>query len=92
MTLRVRPPHPGIIQLVKRGSSSSQTAWAGQIFTLNLARIKDPGIVRVRVDGICREILKVPAEHTGALDSPNQGNVQTGYFRTTPCRRMVNVS
>ncbi len=26
-----------------------------------------PGIVRIRVDGVCRELLKVPKEHTSAL-------------------------
>jgi len=28
---------------------------------------RGPGIVRVRVDGLCRELLKVPPEHTAAL-------------------------
>ena len=56
----------GIIQLVNRIIIESDRLGGSDIH-IEPAKDKSPGIVRVRVDGICREILKVPSEHTGAL-------------------------
>jgi len=56
----------GIIQLVNRIIVESDRLGGSDIH-IEPGKDKSPGIVRVRVDGICREILKVPAEHTGAL-------------------------
>ena len=56
----------GIIQLVNRIIIESDKLGGSDIH-IEPSKDKNPGIVRVRVDGICREILKVPAEHTGAL-------------------------
>lgn len=56
----------GIIQLVNRIIVQSDRLGGSDIH-IEPGKDKSPGIVRVRVDGICREILKVPAEHTGAL-------------------------
>jgi len=56
----------GIIQLVNRIIVESDRLGGSDIH-IEPAKDKNPGIVRVRVDGICREILKVPSEHTGAL-------------------------
>lgn len=56
----------GIIQLVNRVIVESDRLGGSDIH-IEPGKDKSPGIVRVRVDGICREILKVPAEHTGAL-------------------------
>ena len=56
----------GIIQLVNRIIVESDRLGGSDIH-IEPGKDKNPGIVRVRVDGICREILKVPAEHTGAL-------------------------
>ncbi len=56
----------GIIQLVNRIIVESDRLGGSDIH-IEPSKDKNPGIVRVRVDGICREILKVPAEHTGAL-------------------------
>jgi type II secretory ATPase GspE/PulE/Tfp pilus assembly ATPase PilB-like protein len=56
----------GIIQLVNRIIIESDKLGGSDIH-IEPSKDKHPGIVRVRVDGICREILKVPSEHTGAL-------------------------
>ena len=56
----------GIIQLVNRIIVESDRLGGSDIH-IEPGKDKNPGIVRVRVDGICREILKVPPEHTGAL-------------------------
>ena len=56
----------GIIQLVNRIIVESDRLGGSDIH-IEPGKDKSPGIVRVRVDGICREILKVPPEHTGAL-------------------------
>ncbi|MBT6042610.1 MAG: Flp pilus assembly complex ATPase component TadA [Gammaproteobacteria bacterium] len=56
----------GIIQLVNRVIVESDRLGGSDIH-IEPGKDKSPGIVRVRVDGICREILKVPAEHTGPL-------------------------
>jgi len=56
----------GIIQLVNRIIIESDKLGGSDIH-IEPDKEKSPGIVRVRVDGVCREILKVPAEHTGAL-------------------------
>ena len=56
----------GIIQLVNRIIIESDRLGSSDIH-IEPSKEKNPGIVRVRVDGICRELLKVPAEHTGAL-------------------------
>jgi len=56
----------GIIQLVNRIIIESDKLGGSDIH-IEPGKEKSPGIVRVRVDGVCREILKVPAEHTGAL-------------------------
>ena len=55
-----------IIQLVNRIIVESERLGASDIH-IEPGKDRSPGIVRVRVDGICRELLKVPAEHTGAL-------------------------
>lgn len=56
----------GIIQLVNRIIVESDRLGGSDIH-IEPGKDKSPGIVRVRVDGVCREILKVPPEHTGAL-------------------------
>ena len=56
----------GIIQLVNRIIIESDKLGGSDIH-IEPGKEKSPGIVRVRVDGVCREILKVAAEHTGAL-------------------------
>jgi len=56
----------GIIQLVNRIIIESDKLGGSDIH-IEPGKDKSPGIVRVRVDGICREILKVPPEHCGAL-------------------------
>lgn len=55
-----------IIQLVNRIIIEADRLGASDIH-IEPSKDKNPGIVRVRVDGICRELLKVPGEHTGAL-------------------------
>jgi len=56
----------GIIQLVNRIITEAERLGASDI---HIEPGKDdlPGGVRIRVDGICRELLKVPKEHCAAL-------------------------
>ncbi len=56
----------GIIQLVNRIIIESDKLGGSDIH-IEPGKDKSPGIVRVRVDGICRKILKVPGEHTASL-------------------------
>lgn len=56
----------GIIQLVNRIIIESDKLGGSDIH-IEPGKDKSPGIVRVRVDGICRELLKVPGEHCGSL-------------------------
>tara|TARA_R110000824_G_scaffold7892_3_gene35776 strand:+ start:134569 stop:136884 length:2316 start_codon:yes stop_codon:yes gene_type:complete len=56
----------GIIQLVNRIIIESDKLGGSDIH-IEPGKDKSPGIVRVRVDGICRELLKVPGEHTPSL-------------------------
>jgi type II secretory ATPase GspE/PulE/Tfp pilus assembly ATPase PilB-like protein len=55
-----------IIQLVNRIIVEAERLGGSDIH-IEPGKDRGPGIVRVRVDGICRELLKVPAEHTAAL-------------------------
>jgi len=55
-----------IIQLVNRIIVESERLGGSDIH-IEPGKDRSPGIVRVRVDGICRELLKVPPEHTSAL-------------------------
>ena len=55
-----------IIQLVNRIIIESEKLNSSDIH-IEPGKDRGPGIVRVRVDGICRELLKIPAEHTSAL-------------------------
>ncbi|MEX1197563.1 MAG: GspE/PulE family protein [Pseudohongiellaceae bacterium] len=55
-----------IIQLVNRIITEADRLGASDIH-VEPGKDNSPGIVRLRVDGICRELLKVPSEHTGAL-------------------------
>ncbi len=55
-----------IIQLVNRIITESDRLGASDIH-VEPGKDNSPGIVRIRVDGICRELLKVPREHTSAL-------------------------
>ncbi len=62
-----------IIQLVNRIITESDRLGASDIH-VEPGKDNAPGGVRIRVDGICRELLKVPAsEHCAALDCPHQG-------------------
>ena len=56
----------GIIQLVNRIIVQAERLGGSDIH-IEPGKDKSPGIVRVRVDGVCAEIPKVPPEHTGAL-------------------------
>ena len=56
----------GIIQLVNRIIIEAEKLGGSDIH-IEPGKDRGPGIVRVRVDGLCREILKVPAEHTASL-------------------------
>ena len=56
----------GIIQLVNRIIIETDKLGGSDIH-IEPSKDKNPGIVRVRVDGICRELLKVPGEHTASL-------------------------
>jgi type II secretory ATPase GspE/PulE/Tfp pilus assembly ATPase PilB-like protein len=56
----------GIIQLVNRIIVETDKLGGSDIH-IEPSKDKNPGIVRVRVDGICRELLKVPGEHTASL-------------------------
>ncbi len=55
-----------IIQLVNRMITEAHLLGASDIH-VEPGKDQAPGIVRIRVDGICRELLKVPKEHTSAL-------------------------
>jgi len=55
-----------IIQLVNRIITEADRLGASDIH-VEPGRDNSPGMVRIRVDGICRELLKVPREHTSAL-------------------------
>ena len=55
-----------IIQLVNRIITEADRLGASDIH-VEPGRDSSPGVVRIRVDGICRELLKVPREHTSAL-------------------------
>jgi type II secretory ATPase GspE/PulE/Tfp pilus assembly ATPase PilB-like protein len=56
----------GIIQLVNRIITESDRLGASDIH-IEPGKDEAPGGVRIRVDGICRELLKVPKEHCAAL-------------------------
>lgn len=56
----------GIIQLVNRIITESDRLGASDIH-IEPGKDDAPGGVRIRVDGICRELLKVPKEHCAAL-------------------------
>ena len=56
----------GIIQLVNRIITESERLGASDIH-IEPGKDDSPGGVRIRVDGICRELLKVPKEHCAAL-------------------------
>ncbi|HTQ99918.1 MAG TPA: GspE/PulE family protein [Candidatus Acidoferrum sp.] len=55
-----------IIQLVNRIIIEAEKLGGSDIH-IEAGKDRGPGTVRVRVDGLCRELLKVPAEHTAAL-------------------------
>lgn len=55
-----------IIQLVNRIITEADRLGASDVH-IEPGKDNAPGVVRIRVDGICRELLKVPREHTGAL-------------------------
>jgi type II secretory ATPase GspE/PulE/Tfp pilus assembly ATPase PilB-like protein len=55
-----------IIQLVNRIITESDRLGASDIH-IEPGKDNAPGGVRIRVDGICRELLKVPKEHCAAL-------------------------
>ncbi|MDT8429130.1 MAG: GspE/PulE family protein [Pseudomonadales bacterium] len=55
-----------IIQLVNRIITESDRLGASDIH-IEPGKDNAPGMVRIRVDGICRELLRVPREHTSAL-------------------------
>ena len=56
----------GIIQLVNRIITESERLGASDIH-IEPGKDDAPGGVRIRVDGICRELLKVPKEHCAAI-------------------------
>ncbi len=55
-----------IIQLVNRIITESDRLGASDIH-IEPGKDSSPGGVRIRVDGICRELLKIPKEHCAAL-------------------------
>ena len=55
-----------IIQLVNRIIVEAERLGGSDIH-IEPGKDRSAGIVRVRVDGLCRELLKVPPEHTAAL-------------------------
>ncbi|MFM1896002.1 MAG: hypothetical protein RLZZ385_1076 [Pseudomonadota bacterium] len=55
-----------IIQLVNRIITESDRQGASDIH-IEPGKDGAPGQVRIRVDGLCRELLKIPKEHTAAL-------------------------
>lgn len=56
----------GIIQLVNKIIIEAERLGSSDIH-IEPGKDKTLGVVRVRVDGVCRELLKVPAEHIQAL-------------------------
>ena len=56
----------GIIQLVNRIIAESDRLGASDIH-IEPGKDSAPGGVRIRVDGICRELLKIPKEHCMAV-------------------------
>jgi len=58
----------GIIQLVNRIITESDRQGASDIH-IEPGKDGAPGQVRIRVDGLCRELLKIPKEHGAALIS-----------------------
>ena len=57
---------PTIIQLVNRIITEADRLGASDIH-IEPGKDAAPGGVRIRVDGICRELLKVPKEHCAAM-------------------------
>ena len=55
-----------IIQLVNRIITESDRQGASDIH-IEPGKDGAPGMVRIRVDGLCRELLRIPKEHTAAL-------------------------
>lgn len=55
-----------VIQLVNKIITEAERLGASDIH-IEPGKDGSPGVVRVRVDGSCRELLKVPKEHTAAL-------------------------
>ncbi|OGT71059.1 MAG: hypothetical protein A3H44_12255 [Gammaproteobacteria bacterium RIFCSPLOWO2_02_FULL_57_10] len=55
-----------IIQLVNRVITEADRLGASDIH-VEPGKENAPGVVRIRVDGVCRELLRVPREHTSAL-------------------------
>ncbi|MCB1670086.1 MAG: GspE/PulE family protein [Gammaproteobacteria bacterium] len=55
-----------VIQLVNKIITESERQGASDIH-IEPGKDGTPGVVRIRVDGSCRELLKVPKEHTAAL-------------------------
>ena len=55
-----------IIQLVNRIITESDRLGASDIH-IETGKDNAPGSVRIRVDGLCWEIIKIPQEHCGAL-------------------------
>jgi len=55
-----------IIQLVNKIITEAERQGASDIH-IEPGKENAPGIVRIRVDGSCRELLRVPREHTAAL-------------------------
>lgn len=55
-----------IIQLVNRMITEADRLGASDIH-VEPGKDNSPGVIRIRVDGICRELLRVPKEHTAAL-------------------------
>ena len=55
-----------IIQLVNRIITEADRLGASDIH-IEPGKDNAPGSVRIRVDGLCREIIKIPKEHCGAL-------------------------
>lgn len=55
-----------VIQLVNKIITESERQGASDVH-IEPGKDGAPGVVRIRVDGSCRELLKVPREHTAAL-------------------------
>jgi len=56
----------GIIQLVNRVIAEADRLGASDVH-IEPGKDELPGCVRIRVDGICRELLKIPKEHCAAV-------------------------